>query len=167
MANIDLLVSAWDEGNWELSEALRELPDDLVWKRPHPALLSIGEIVGHISYYEAILTTAPGPTRKPNLADLPIKSPLIDERFTYYSNSIDEPVVLEMSAAELASEVKRIHEEAKAAVLQVAPDGDDMMRGFENTTWGHNLKYLVFHVAYHSGQIYSARHLMGNETPDN
>ncbi len=34
-------------------------------------------------------------------------------------------------------------------------------------TWGNLVQYQVFHVAYHTGQIYSVRHLLGHETEDN
>jgi hypothetical protein len=34
-------------------------------------------------------------------------------------------------------------------------------------TYGSYLEYAVFHTAYHVGQMYSVRHLLGEQTPDN
>ena len=34
-------------------------------------------------------------------------------------------------------------------------------------TYGEALEYAVFHIAYHTGQMYSVRHLLGDEPPDN
>ena len=39
---------------FELSEAFKGLSDDHVWVRPGTGLLSVGEIAGHIAYWEAV-----------------------------------------------------------------------------------------------------------------
>lgn len=34
-------------------------------------------------------------------------------------------------------------------------------------TYNFFLRYAIFHAAYHTGQIYTVRHLLGEQTPDN
>ncbi|MEA2552859.1 MAG: hypothetical protein QOJ65_1035, partial [Fimbriimonadaceae bacterium] len=53
MAKLDQLIKAWDEGQWEFSLAFEGLADEDVWRRPHPQLLSIGELAGHIAFWDA------------------------------------------------------------------------------------------------------------------
>jgi uncharacterized damage-inducible protein DinB len=61
-----------------------------------------------------------------------------------------------------------VHQEVKAHVLEIERDSEDPLPRYGGMdTWGANLRYMVFHVAYHTGQIYSARHFLGHETPDN
>jgi uncharacterized damage-inducible protein DinB len=36
-----------------------------------------------------------------------------------------------------------------------------------HSNYGEYLRYAAFHIAYHTGQMYSARHLLGEVTPDN
>jgi uncharacterized damage-inducible protein DinB len=168
MADLSQLIKTWDEAYWELSEAFVGLPDEDVWRRPNERLLSIGEIAGHIAYCEAVRITSPVDDHYPDLATVPIKGPLIDPDFGYYVRSIGSPKQLPLSAADVYAEVKRVHEETKAFVLAANPDSEDTLpRSSGMNTWGANLRYLVFHVSYHTGQIYSARHFFGHETPDN
>lgn len=165
MAELGLLIKAWDEGHRELAEAFIGLQDEDVWTRPHPKLLSVGEIAGHIAHWDAVWIAGSG--LKTNLADLPIQGPLIDPSFRYYTTSALSPVQLEMGAKELWAEVDRVHKEARAIVIKAGPDSEDIPPGYEKMTWGGILQYRAFHVAYHTGQIYSVRHLLGHETVDN
>jgi hypothetical protein len=164
-----MLIDAWSEGHRELAIALDDLEDKDVWVRPHPRLLSIGELVGHITYYEAIRTSASEPISQdqPDLSKVRIKSVLIDPRFRYYSPNVEELVTLDIGAKQLAAEVKRVHEEAKTEVLKLDPDYKDPMASLVGWTWGYHLQYRSFHVAYHCGQIYSVRHLLGHTPEDN
>jgi hypothetical protein len=52
MANLELLIKALDTAHWELGEAFKGLSDEDVWKRPHPRLLSVGELASHIAFWE-------------------------------------------------------------------------------------------------------------------
>jgi len=48
------------------------------------------------------------------------------------------------------------------------PDLESSAPGWPpNQTYGAFLTYAAFHVAYQTGQMYSVRHLLGEETPDN
>lgn len=155
MANLDLLVKALDTAHWELSEAFIGLPDADVWKRPHPRLLSVGELAAHIAYGEAqsFMGVLEGSLDVPSAR--------------YYNPNVDEYFELPMGAEELFAEVKRVHEAAKASFLADPHDSEDMNPHREGWTWGKILEYQAFHVAYHTGQIYSVRHMLGHETVDN
>lgn len=156
MAKLDLLIAALDMGHWELGEAFKGLPDEDVWKRPHPRLWSVGEQATHIAYWEDMGAT--GATSD---------SPLVKQYARYYTSSLGEPLVLEFGAEALYREVERVHESAKAAIVALDPDGEDRNPHRTEWTWRQAVEYLAFHVAYHTGQIYSARHVMGHETVDN
>lgn len=144
-----------DHAIWEMSEAFDGLQDGDVWVRPHPRLLSIGELAAHVAYGEARWVH---PT---------LESPLFSSSAAYYLTAVDQPVVLELGAEAVYAEVKRIHEACRAHVLATLPDLGEVHPARSDWTWGYTLEYMAFHVAYHTGQIYSARHLMGHETANN
>jgi hypothetical protein len=161
MTKLELLIAALDEGHRELVIALEGLPDGDVWRRPHANLLSVGEIVGHVAYWEGVrLASAPdeGST---------ISSPLVDRAFRYYTGQVGAPVVLDLDSATLTAEILRVHAEARAALVALNPELGDPFPGPFQSTWRDCLQYMAFHVAYHTGQIYSARHIFGHETEDN
>lgn len=156
-----------DLGYYELKIALEGLADDNVWKRPAPGLLSIGELVGHHAYWEAIRLAGNGP----DPADCPVTSPLIDRRFRYYPVTLETPPSAEhlsMTAEQLTEELLRVHAETLAHFKAANSSLESRIPGCPaNFTYGEYLEYAVFHIAYHTGQIYSARHLLGEEPPDN
>jgi uncharacterized damage-inducible protein DinB len=47
------------------------------------------------------------------------------------------------------------------------PDFSAKLPNRDDWAWGDTLQYMAFHIAYHTGQMYSARHLMGHETANN
>lgn len=156
MADLALLVKAWDTAHWELGEAFKGLQDGDVWVRPHPRLLSIGENVAHLAYWEAL-----------KVGGDKAESPLREAGARYYSTNVDAEVKLDFGADALCAEHQRLHKLAKEVLLSEAKDSEDPCPYHEGATWGEVLEYQVFHVAYHTGQIYSVRHLMGHETVDN
>lgn len=166
MAKMQLLLDAWDTGYFELGEAFEGLEDADVWRRAHPRLLSIGENCAHMAYWEALRFTRPD-LSKPTFADLPVQSKLLAPDAYYYTGTVENPVVLDMSAQEVLSEARRIHEAARDAVARLDPSPEDPLLAHEGWTWGPTLQYMIIHVGYHTGQIYSVRHLMGHETKDN
>src|SRR5207249_2669445 len=147
--------------------AVEGLADENVWKRPAPGLLSVGELAGHIAFWEAVRLAGDGP----DPAQCRVSSPLIDRRFRYYPATLATPPSeqhLAMTAEQVGRELQRVHEEAVAHFRALNPDPESHPPGWEPYwTYGEFLKYLVFHVSYHTGQIYSVRHLLGEETPDN
>ena len=150
------LVRVWEMGYFELGEALTALADADAWKRPHPKLLSVGEIVAHLVHWEASDFIGPG-------AEGPVFAPAAQ----YYTANVDNPFVLEVGGEALLTEARRNFEACKAAFLSAPRGQDEPNPNREGWTWGQTLDYKVFHIAYHTGQIYSVRHLLGHETVDN
>lgn len=163
MSDLGLLVTAWDEAYREFAIALGGLPDAELWKRPHPRLLSVGELAGHIAYWQAVWVFGGGDDR-PDLTALPVQSLLLDHGFRYYTLSVDAAVTLDMGTAAVLEDVAQIH---ALALRAVAGKGADDAYAGQWQTWGNLVQYQVFHVAYHTGQVYSVRHLLGHETEDN
>ena len=163
MSALALLIGAWDEGHREFAIALGGLADDELWKRPHPGLLSVGELAGHIAYWQAVWVMGGG-NHHPDLTSLPVRSPLVDDGFRYYTSSVDRPFAVELGTSQVLEEVARVHEAANSFVSGFGKD--DAYPG-QWGTWGNLVQYQAFHVAYHTGQAYSVRHLLGHETEDN
>lgn len=157
MANLDLLVKALDTGHWEMSEAFKGLTDADVWRRPHPNLLSIGELAAHIAYGEIGSFLGAGS----------LESPLVTPAARYYTANSVEPYELAIGAEDLLKEVQRIHTLCKNSFIALSPDSEERNPHRPEWTWGTTLEYMAFHVAYHTGQMYSVRHLLGHETVDN
>ena len=168
---LDTYLSVLEQGYDEARLAFEGLSDENVWKRPSEGLLSVGELAGHIAYWEAIMLAGEGGEPEPDLTMCRIHSPLIDHRFAYYTptpTAHPSTNQLAMTAQQVCDELFRVHEEAVADFKQRDPDLDALAPGWSTThTFGRLLKYTVFHVGYHAGQMYSVRHLLGETTPDN
>lgn len=164
---IDLLDLCY----FEVTEAFKDHADENVWKRPHDGLLSVGELAGHIAYGEAsrFAGDAPDGSCDRELTNSRIKSPLLDPRFRYYSVTRDilpTDEQRQLTAAQVESELIRIHNECMEFLRAYNPDLESNAPHW-GSTYKELLKYLVFHISYHTGQMYSVRHLLGEETPDN
>lgn len=156
-------MEAWDEAHREFAIALGGLPDDELWIRAHPRLLSVGELAGHVAYWQAVWVSGGGDS-KPDLAQLPIKSPLLQEGFRYYTASVEAPFQIALGTEAVLDQVMEVHEAAKAFI---GDKGKDDAYPGQWGTWGNLVQYQAFHVAYHTGQVYSVRHLLGHQTEDN
>ncbi len=166
MLHLQQLVDAWEESHRELQIALEGLPNKDVWVRAAPSLLSVGELAGHIAFGEAALATKPW-NAEARKGEIPIKSPLVDFRFHYYPSSVHDPVDLGLGAIQIAEELALVHAQAKEIVSGLNPQPSDLANGSDRATWENVLQYMGFHVAYHTGQVYTVRHLLGHETEDN
>jgi hypothetical protein len=170
---LEAYLSVLELDFFEVTEAFRGLADGNVWKRPAEGLLSVGELAGHIAYWEAARLAGEGKegTWRPDLTKCRVSSPLIDDRFAYYPMTIAAPPSeehLAMSAEQVCRELLRVNEEAVAYLRALNPDLDSPAPGWPpEWTYAQTLKYQAFHVAYHTGQMYTVRHLLGEETPDN
>src|SRR2546421_9959560 len=131
MANLDLLIKAWDTACWEFSLVFEGLADEDVWKRPDPRLLSVGELAGHLAHWEAVGLTPPEPGGEVDMEKVSIKSPLVDSAFRYYTTSVEEPVTRPLGAGQVLKEFQRVHEEAKAVLTKGPPDSEDVLAGTE------------------------------------
>jgi hypothetical protein len=164
---VDASLKLLELGYHELKIAFQGLADEHVWKRPAPGLLSVGELAGHVAFWEAVRLAGEGP----DPAKCRIRSPLIDARFRYYPETLASAPTdehLAMSAEQVCRELVRVHEEAIAHFRTMNPDPAARIPGCPTGfTYGQYLEYAVFHVAYHTGQIYSVRHLLGEKPEDN
>jgi len=166
---LDVYVGLLDMCYFEVGEAFKGLADENVWKRPAAGLLSVGELAGHVAYWEAIRLASEGEGE--DLANCKVTSVLLDRRFRYYDTTLatspsDEQ--LAMTAEQVGSELQRIHSEAIGHLKALNPDLDSSAPGYPTgNQYGESLKYAVFHISYHTGQMYSARYLLGETPPDN
>lgn len=164
---MEQLLKQMDGCFFELGEALKGLQDDNVWLRPSHTLLSVGELLGHIVYWLSIRLAGEGE----DLSKCKVQSAMIDPRFRYYDTSLatpPSPEHMSMCSQDVSEEVARIYSEAVSHFRTLSPDLSEPTQGYPgNFTYGTMLEYTVFHIAYHTGQIYSARHLLGETTVDN
>jgi hypothetical protein len=164
---VEACLKLLEVGYYEVKFAFEGLADENVWKRPAAGLLSVGELAGHIAYWEAIRLAGEGE----EVTKCRVSSPLIDQRFQYLPTTIAAPPSephLAMTAEQVCGELLRVHEEAVAHFKALNPDPATRIPGCPTGfTYGEYLEYAVFHVAYHTGQMYSVRHLLGEETTDN
>jgi hypothetical protein len=100
-----------------------------------------------------------------------VSSPLIDQQFAYYPTTLAASPSGQhraMTAQQVWGEMARVHEESVAHFKALNPDLQSTVPGWPpGYTYGEFLRYAAFRVAYHAGQMYSARHLLGEGTPDN
>lgn len=164
---LETYLTLLEQGYYEVKFALEGLADENVWKRPAEGLLSVGELAGHMAYWEAVRLAGEGE----DLEKCRVSSPLIDARFRYHPTTL---AVLpgeshpSLTAEQVYTELLRVHEESIAHFKALNPDPDTPIPGDPTGfTYGQYLAYAVFHTAYHTGQMYSVRHLLGEETPDN
>lgn len=160
MSFFETQSQAWDSAVWEFSLVFEDLADDDLWRRADPKLLSVGELACHMCW--------PAKYANKLQSDSPIDSPLLNEPSRYYLVNVDEPVMLSMGVEELTNEFERVMKAAKAAFLSAEGKREDPLP-FEGPgrTYGEFADYMVFHIAYHTGQAFSVRHLMGHQTNDN
>src|SRR5262245_12684874 len=100
-------------GYYEVKFAFEGLADENVWKRPAEGLLSVGELAGHIAYWEAIRLAGEGEDPE----KCRVSSPLIDQRFRYHPTTLATPpseTQLAMTAEQVCSELLRVHAESVA-----------------------------------------------------
>ena len=177
---VEAYLKLLEQGYYEVKFAFEGLADESVWKRPAEGLLSVGELAGHLAYWQAVRLAgeggepnpdANGASLTPDLAKCRVSSLLIDHRFGYYPTTIATPPSeqhLAMTTEKVCQELLRVHEESAAHCKTLNPDLESTAPGWPpGWTYGGFLEYLVFHVGYHTGQMYSVRHLLGESTPDN
>ena len=165
---LETYLKQYEMAYFELGEAFKGLKDENVWKRPAPGLLSVGELTGHIAYWEAVrLAGDYAEGRERSI----LKSPLIHDHFRYFPQTLQTSVseeLLAMTAEQVGTELQRLHGEVMAHFLSLKPDlAKPIPGGLPDWPCEETLKYQLFHIAYHTGQMYSARHLLGEETVDN
>src|SRR5690242_697227 len=134
MAKLDLLINAADEAQREFAFAFEGLSDEDLWKRADPRLLSVGEIAGHVAYWEALSFL--GTNDDPAPGELPIESDLINRGFRYYTSSVPEPFKVDLTVEQVAADMMRIHTACMDALRALDPDKDDKPASRQGWSWG-------------------------------
>jgi uncharacterized damage-inducible protein DinB len=163
------LIEAWHWMYFETDLVLGGVRPKNLHRRPAPNLLSISEHLAHIARSEGsiicrFLALQPDDEWQTSVMTRPI--------FGWPPTMLEHPVepdLASMTLEEVTEEYLRLHEHCYrvAQSLELEPD-----QGFEDqwdrvTTVRDRLRIAAYHVAYHAGQIYSVRHLLGEETPEN
>jgi hypothetical protein len=168
---LEVYLAILDEAYYEVKMAFDGLAVGNVWKRPAPGLLSVGELAGHMAYWESVKFAGNSDKPDSDPQSQPVRSLLLDRRFRYYSSTLDTAPTAEhlaMTAQQVCDELLRVHKESFAIFKETNVDLDAHPPGWpEPYTYRAFLTYASFHVAYHTGQIYTVRHLLGEETTDN
>lgn len=168
---LEAYLEILEEAYYEVKFAFEGLADENVWKRPAEGLLSVGEHAGHIAYWEAMRFAGDGGNGDVALVKFDIDSVLLDHHFRYYPSTLatsPSAKLTTLTAEQVCNELLRVHAEAMERFKALNPDLDGVPPGQpEYFTYRASLKYGSFHVAYHTGQMFAARHLLGEETPDN
>ena len=164
-----LLVEAWHWMYFETDLVLGGIHPEHLHRRPAANLISISEHLAHVARSEASIIfrylLGKDPEHWP-------ESRLFHERYGWPPTMLESAVNPELAAfslEDLVTEYARCHDLCyqAAKLLETAAD-----HGF-NDAWDRvvtvrdRLRIAAYHVAYHHGQIYSVRHMLGEETLDN
>ena len=157
---MDSQSQAWDSAHWEFTLVFEDLRDEDLWRRAHPSLLSVGEITAHVIYGLVDHASTVNPAAQ-------VRSSLKRDESRYYLTAVDTPLKLALTVKELEAEFVRVQKEVKAALHASGLPREAPLAKGPGNNMGELVDYMVFHVAYHTGQAFSVRHLMGHRTNDN
>ncbi len=164
------LIRAWDWSFVDLDMAFEGLSLDTLHHRPNQNTISIAEIAAHTVYSEAsiILRYLLGVPKEDWGDHLMLRDP-----YGWPPTILEHPPKPELLAMN-PQEVKQSWRDQHQRIL-TALDGYD--KGPDHRfqdEWSEaapdvetRLRFAAYHVAYHIGQIYTIRHILGEDTPDN
>lgn len=137
--------------------------------RINPQTLSISEQVAHIAYCEALGVF--GFLDERSQDEWPVESRLLQPTFWYPPEMLNSPIhndLVTMDLSAIKSEWQNVHRSVVARLRELEQTVDAPMpkAWAPDKTVGGHLRYLSYHVAYHVGQIYLMRHLLGETTPE-
>lgn len=164
------LREAWRWSYDDLQPAFDGLHPDNLHRRPAPNCPAISEIAAHLAYDEAMIVMELLGKRDPS--EWNIDSPLVDATYAWLPDILGAEVSAGLKAlgpTDVYREVKRVHDLMfeRTAALDL-PANFKIREG--DTVWATvagRLIYCAYHAAYHIGQIYQTRALLGEATPDN
>lgn len=163
------LIEAWHWMYFEVDLLFEGLSESNLHRRPAPNLLAVSEHVAHLVRSEAsIVERYLWGRPQEEWAD----SLMRRAKFGWPPTLLAEPVDAELRQLDVPGvydELMRQHARCyqSALALELPADfefGDDWDRC---RTVRDRLRIAAYHVAYHAGQIYSVRHWLGEETPEN
>lgn len=163
------LIETWHWMYFETDLVLGGIAAEHLHQRPAPNLLAISEHLAHVARSEASIVFR-------YLLGRPDEewqtSVLTRDVFGWPPTMLEKPIeedLASLTLAEIAGEYLSLHDRCYRAALTLELPAD---HAFEDawdrvTTVRDRLRIAAYHVAYHAGQIYSARHLLGEDTPEN
>ncbi len=166
---VETLIDAWHWMYFETDLAFRGLSEENLHRRPSPCLLSVSENVAHVARSEASIVYRYLLGQQPDAwADCLFR----EAQFGWPPTMLEGPVspeLVRMSSPDVMAEYLRQHERCYAMARDLKLPADHLFTdGWDRIcTVRDRLRIAAYHVAYHTGQIYSARHALGETTPDN
>lgn len=166
---VKTLIEAWHWMYFEADLLFEGLGEGNLHRRPGENLLAVSEHVAHLVRSEAsIVERYLWGRPEDEWADTLMRK----SQFGWPPTMLDQPVDSELATltvsevyGELMSQHTRCYESALSLELDADFEfGDDWDRC---RTVRDRLRIAAYHVAYHAGQIYSVRHLLGEQTPEN
>lgn len=163
------LIEAWHWMYFETDLLFEGLGESNLHRRPGPGLLSVSEHVAHVVRSEASIVNR----YLIGEAEAAWADCLMREKpFGWPPTLLESPVhpgLAELTVEQVKDEYIRNHERCYELAKALSLDADftfdddwDRVR-----TVRDRLRIAAYHVGYHCGQIYSARHWLGEETPEN
>lgn len=167
---VQTLIDAWNWSYIDMADALDEIAPEHLHLRPSPDLICISEQIAHLmrsessiigryifnepeSVWAANFLTQPPYGWPPDILLAPV-----------------DPRLKSLSQADLKQHLDANHQRLleKAQTLDLPP-GHPFQDDWSGPapTLEVRLRFAAYHVAYHVGQIYQTRHLLGEITPDN
>ena len=163
------LVESWHWMYFEVDLMFEGLRPENLHRRPAPTLLAVSEHCAHLVRSEAsIVHRYLFGQAEADWADSIMRKRLFGWPPTMLESPVD-PELASMSIQEVKGALLQEHERClnlaqKLELPATHVFNDDWERC---PTVGDRLRIAAYHVGYHMGQIYTARHLLGEETPEN
>ncbi len=163
------LVEAWNWMYFEVDLVFDGIQAENLHRRPASNLISISEHCAHLVRSEASIVERYLFGRPPEQwADSLMRRAVFGWPPTMLESPVETDLAL-LTLAEVKDSLVREHERclrsAQALALPASHQFDDDWTRCR--TVADRLRIAAYHVAYHMGQIYSARHMLGEETPEN
>lgn len=164
------LIEAWHWSYVDFDMIFEGLAEKHLHARPGPGALSISEGCAHLMRSEASIILRYLFGEPPELWEdhFMLKAP-----YGWPPDILMAPVDLrlrEMTAKEIRLMVldrhERLYQRSSSLDLPLDHRFEDDWSGPAPTV-EVRLRFAAYHVAYHAGQMYEARHLLGETTPDN
>lgn len=163
------LIEAWHWMYFETDLLFEGLSEENLHRRPGPNLIAISEHCAHVARSEASIVER-GLFGRPaeDWADCLFR----EAPFGWPPTLLEGPVhpgLQEMSVADVRNKYLGQHERCYQAArhLTLPPEHEFVDAWDRVTSVRDRLRIAAYHVGYHAGQIYSVRHMLGEETPEN
>lgn len=167
---VKTLVDAWHWSYLDVEMAFDGMSHRTLHQRPHAQVPSVAEMVAHTVYSEAsiVLRYLLGIPKGQWGDDPMLREPygwpprILAEPSPGWLLELDPPAVKERWLAQHARFLGAMSEFALAPDHRFDDEWTEAAPDVET-----RLRFAAYHVAYHVAQIYSNRHFLGEETPDN